>query len=139
MTAQQVRQKARDNFRRASAVIDAKVVLPMRFGQDWKAGLTPIAYLNPTRIWKGRVQHYDVPIIYLTSCDIGLRTKGERLRILLTGEGVFRADQGMNGGGSGDLATYNAEIDRLVGKRRSAALAHSPGARPLPARTGHVR
>ncbi|RYF16313.1 MAG: hypothetical protein EOO77_12565 [Oxalobacteraceae bacterium] len=139
MTLPQVRQKARDNFRRASAVIDAEVVAPMAFGRDWKPGLIPLAYLKPTKIWKGRVQHDNVPIIYLTSCDIGLRTKGERLRLLLIGEGVFRADQSLNGGGSGDLSTYNAEIDRLVGKRRSPALARFPGDSQLPARRGNVR
>lgn len=103
----------------------------MRFGPDWKSGLTPISYLRISKTWKGRIQKDGGPIVYLTSCDIGLTAKGEKLRVLLTGEGIFRADQGMNGGGIVDLTTYNAEIDRLVGQRRSPALAHLPGA-PLP-------
>jgi hypothetical protein len=89
MTAAQVRQQARYDFRRASAVIDAEVVAPMTFGPNWKSGLTPIAYLKPMKTWKGRVDPDEVPIVYLTSCDIGLRTKGERLRLLLTGQGNF--------------------------------------------------
>lgn len=142
LTSAQVRQQARDDFRRASAVIDAEVIAPMRFGPDWKSGLTPIAYLWASKTWKGRVQQDGVPIVYLTSCDIGLTAKGEKLRLLLTGEGIFRADQGMNGGGIVDLPTYNAEIDRLVGRRRSPALAHLPGALLPPTRkqtSGHRR
>lgn len=139
MTAAQVKQQARFDFRRASAVIDAEVVAPMTFGPDWKSGLTPIAYLKLTKIWKGQVKHDEVPIVYMTSCDIGLRTKGERLRLLLTGQGVFRANQGMNGGGIADLSIYNSEIDRLVGKRRSPALTHFPGQLPLPVRRENVR
>lgn len=139
LTAAQVRQKARNDFRRASAVIDAEVVAPMRFGEDWKPGLTPIAYLQASKVWKGRVERDSVPIVYITSCDIGLVTKGEKLRILLTGNGVFRADQGMNGGGVAELRTYNAEIDRLAGQRRPSAMAHFPGTLPPPSRRRNVR
>lgn len=139
LTPAQVRQQARNDFRRASAVIDAEVVVPMTFGADWKPGLTPIAYLRASKVWKGRVDRDAVPIVYITSCDIGLVTKGEKLRILLTGDGVFRADQGMNGGGVAELKTYNAEIDRLAGQRRPSAVAHFPGALPPPSRRHNIR
>lgn len=139
LTGAQVRQQARDDFKRASAVIDAEVVEPMKFGSDWKPGLTPIAYLRTSKIWKGRIAQDIVPIVYISSCDIGLERKGERLRVLLTGDGVFRADQGMNGGGILDLSIYQSEIDRLAGGRRSRVLAHFPGAIPLPTRKRRVR
>lgn len=139
LTTAQVRKQAQDNFKRASVVIDAQVIEPMKFGKEWKPGLTPIAYLKIMRIWKGRIRQEVLPVVYITSCDIGLETKGERLRILLTGEGVFTADQSMNGGGVLDLKTYQAEIDRLAGQRRSNALAHFPGATPPPARQRKVR
>ena len=139
LTPSQVRQQARNDFKRASAVIDAVVVEPMKFGPEWKPGLTPIAYLKASKIWKGHVEQESVPVVYITSCDIGLERKGERLRILLTGDGVFRADQGMNGGGIVDLTTYQAEIDRLAGRRRLPALMHSPGAIPPPIRKRNVR
>lgn len=126
LTSAQVRQQAQADFKRASAVIDAIVVEPMKFGSEWKPGLTPIAYLKASRVWKGKVNQELVPVVYITSCDIGLETKGERLRILLTGEGVFRAAQGMNGGGIRDQATYQAEIDLLAGQPRQPALMHSP-------------
>lgn len=126
LTSAQVRQQAQADFKRASAVIDAIVVEPMKFGSEWKPGLTPIAYLKASKVWKGKVNQELVPVVYITSCDIGLETKGERLRILLTGEGVFRAAQGMNGGGIRDQATYQAEIDLLAGQPRQPALMHSP-------------
>jgi hypothetical protein len=120
-------------------VIDAEVVTPMSFGSAWRPGLTPIAYLRILRTWKGRIQQDLVPVVYISSCDIGLETKGERLRILLKGEGVFTADQGMNGGGVQDLTTYQAEIDGLAGRRRSPAMAHFPGAIPPPTKKRNVR
>ncbi len=139
LTPAQVRQQARNDFRRASAVIDGEVVAPMTFGVDWKLGLTPIAYVRASKVWKGRVEREAVPIVYITSCDIGLVTRGEKLRILLTGDGVFRADQGMNGGGVAELRAYNAEIDRLAGQRRPSALAHFPGESLPPSRRHNVR
>ncbi|MEI5687775.1 hypothetical protein [Sphingomonas kyungheensis] len=139
LTSAQTRQQARDDFKRASAVIDAVVVEPMKFGPDWKPGLTPIAYLKALKVWKGHVGQESVPVVYINSCDIGLKRKGERLRILLTGDGVFRADQGKNGGGIVDLTTYQAEIDRLVGRQRLPALFHFAGAIPTPTRKRNVR
>jgi hypothetical protein len=139
LTSSQVRQQARNDFKRASAVIDAVVVEPMKFGAEWKPGFTPIAYLKASKIWKGHIEQDSVPVVYITSCDIALEQKGERLRILLTGDGVFRADQGMNGGGIVDLTTYHAEIDRLAGGRRRSALMHFPGAIPPPIRKRSVR
>jgi len=139
LTSSQVRQQARDDFKRASAVIDAVVIEPMNFGKEWKPGLTPIAYLKASKIWKGHVEQESVPVVYITSCDIGLETQGEKVRILLTGNGVFKADQGMNGGGILDLTTYQAEIDRLAGRRRPPALMHFPGAIPPPIRKRNVR
>jgi hypothetical protein len=131
LTAAQARQQARSDLSRASAVIDAEVIVPMRFGKDWKPGLTPTAYIKVLNIWKGTVER-DLPLVYISSCDISLERKGEKLRILLLGNGVFRADRGMNGGGILNLMTYQAEIDRLIGQRRSRALMHFPGAIPAP-------
>jgi len=110
----------------------------MRFGADWKPGLIPFAYLRALKVYKGRIDPFMVPVVYLTTCDIGLTEKGKKLRVLLSGGGVFRAELTMNGGGISDLSAYNAEIDRLVGLRRSAALAHFPGV-PAPKRQANVR
>lgn len=139
LTPAQVKQRAQVDYKRAAVGIDAEVVSPMRFGSDWKSGLTPIAYLRVIKTWKGSVPQSEVPVVYISSCDIGLVAKGEKVRILLTGEGVFRADQNMNGGGVLNMKAYQAEIDRLVGKRRSPALAHFPGELPPPARRANVR
>lgn len=133
LTVAQTRQQANHDFRRASVAIDAEVVEPMGFGSEWKPGFTPIAYLRVMKVWKGKTQEEVVPVVYITSCDISLETKGEKVRILLTGEGVFQADQTMNGAGVLDEETYQAEIDRLFGQKRSPALAHFPGAMPPPA------
>ncbi|WP_131599755.1 hypothetical protein [Sphingomonas sp. 37zxx] len=132
MTASQIKQQAADHFKRATVLIDAEVIEPMSSVSDSKPGLTPTAYLRVLKTWKGGVQPDLVPVVYISSCDIVLERKGERLRILLIGEGVFRADQGMNGGGVIDLPTYNAEIDRLAGQRRSTAMDQFPGALPSP-------
>jgi hypothetical protein len=134
LTVAQIRQQANDDFRRASVAVDAEVVEPMGFGSEWKPGFAPIAYLRITRVWKGTIQEEVFPVVYITSCDISLEKKGEKLRILLTGKGVFRADQTMNGAGVRDEETYQAEIDRLFGHKRSPALAHFPGAIAPPVR-----
>lgn len=139
LTSAQIRQQAREDFSRASAVIDAEVVEPMNLGADWKPGLIPIAYLKTLKALKGRVPQDLVPVVYVSSCHIALETKGERLRILLNGEGVFTADQSMNGAAVQDCATYQDEIDRLAGGRRLPALAHFPGAIPPPTTKRNVR
>ena len=74
LTPAQARQQARNDSRRASAIIDVEVVAPMTFGVEWKPGLTPIAYVRASKVWKGRVERDAVPIVYITSCDIGLVT-----------------------------------------------------------------
>lgn len=132
LTSAQIRQQARNDFSRSSAVIDAEVIQPMKFGADWKPGLTPIAYLRAIRVYKGRVHPDMVPVVYISSCDIGLAARGQRLRVLLSGEGVFRAEQGKNGGGIADLPTYDAEIVRLLGRRKPAGVAHFHGALSSP-------
>lgn len=138
MSAAQIKERAQASFRAASAVVDAEVEMPMRLGPDWKPGFIPAASMRVLKKWKGRVQE-TVLVVYATSCDIAFEQKGQKVRVLLTGEDVFHADQGMNGASVSELAIFNAEIDRLIGSRRSHTFAHFPGEEPIPQSAKKVR
>ncbi len=139
MTALQIRQQAQSSFRNASAVVDAEVTSPMRFGADWKEGLVPMAALRVIRTYKGHITDDTIPVVYITSCDMALERKGQKVRILLLGNGVFRSDQGMNGAAVSDLAEFNREVDRLVGQRRAPSFAKFPGEVAPPRKSSNVR
>lgn len=127
MTALQIRQQAKSSFEESSAIIDAEVILPMDSGKNVQEGLAPIAFLRVIKSYKGEAGSDIVPVVYISSCDISLEEKGQRVRVLLVGNEVYRADQGMNGAGVSDLAEFNRELDRLVGQRRVASFAQFPG------------
>lgn len=101
-------------------------------GPDVKPGLTPVAYLRVIKVFKGGVPEYDAAVVYTNSCDIGLTVEGQKVRILLVGEGVFRAEQPMNGGGVSDIMVFNTEVDRIVGKACGSDFARFPGEEPPP-------
>ena len=126
----EIRQEARQAFSKANAVIDAEVTSPMLFGGAWKEGLTPIAYLKVLHAWKGNPPEL-LPVVYITSCDIGLLTKGEKVRLLLTGAGAYRAEQSLNGFGVSNPTLFFREIDRLVGHPKGPGFTEVPGG-PLP-------
>lgn len=117
LTKDQIAVEATKAFQRASLVVDAEVVMPM--AEDVKTGTLPAALLRVLKTWKGKADD-EVIVVYLSSCDITLRQSGQKMRILLSGEGIFRAYQGMNWGIGGDQADFNAAIDRLIGSERPA-------------------
>jgi hypothetical protein len=127
----EIRKEARQAFSKANAIIDAEVTSPMLFGDAWKEGLTPIAYLKVLHVWKGNPPDL-VPVVYTTSCDIGLLTKGEKVRLLLTGAGAYRAEQSLNGFGISNPTLFLREIDRLVGYPKGPGFTEVPGAPPPP-------
>jgi hypothetical protein len=139
MTALEIRQQAQASFRRASVVVDAEVISPMRFDANWKEGLVPMASLRIIRTYKGRVNDAIISLVYMTSCDISLEQKGQRVRILLLGDGVYRSDQGMNGAAVSDLAEFNREVDHLVRQRRALYFAKFPGEEAPPRKPRNVR
>jgi hypothetical protein len=80
-----------------------------------------LAYIKVLHTWKGSVQDGFAPVAYLSSCDVMLAAKGQRVRILLSGTGTFTADQEMNGASViYEKDAFDREIDRLVGAVRPA-------------------
>jgi hypothetical protein len=124
--------RAQASVQEASAIIDAEVRIPMYQGPDWKPGLAPVAYLRVIKVLKGHVPEYDAAVVYTNSCDVSLTVEGQKVRILLIGEGVFRAEQPTNGGGVSDIMAFNAEVDRIVGDVRGSDFARFPGEEPPP-------
>lgn len=88
----QVRAAAQQPFRRATAVIDAEVVMPMNAGAEWKTGLVPAATLKVIKVWKGHVSGDVALAVYISSCDIVMERKGQKFRILLSGSDIFHAE-----------------------------------------------
>lgn len=127
MSALQIRQQAQSSFEQSSAIIDAEIISPMDTGKNVRDGLTPIAFLRVIGSYKGKFETDIIPVVYINSCDVSLEEKGQKVRILLVGNEVYRADQGMNGAGVSNLAEFNREVDRLVGQRRAASFAQYPG------------
>lgn len=127
MSALQIRRQAQSSFERSSAIVDAEVISPMDSGKSIQEGVAPIAFLRVIKSYKGEVGGDIIPVVYISSCDISLEEKGQMVRVLLVGNEVYRADQGMNGAGVSDLAEFNRELDRLVGQRRVASFAQFPG------------
>lgn len=115
LTKDQIAFEATKAFERASLVVDAEVIMPMT--TEMTPGSLPAAMLRVIKTWKGKADD-EVFVVYLSSCDIALEQSGQKMRILLNGEGVFRAYQSMNWGIGGDQADFNAAIDRLIGSER---------------------
>ncbi len=104
----------------------------MRIGGVPPLGREPTAYLRVIRNWKGRVpEGRVVRLLHLSSCDVALQTKGQKVRLLLMGDGVFRAGLAMNGAAA-DQSVFNREIDRLAGQPRAGDMAIFPGEGELP-------
>ena len=127
ISALQIRQQAQSSFDRSSAVIDAEVISPMDPGKNVREGLTPMATLNVLKVYKGKLPSNTVPVVYISSCDISLEEQGQKVRIMLVGNQVYHADQGMNGAEVSDLVAFNREVDHLVGQPRGSSYAKFPG------------
>jgi hypothetical protein len=127
LTKAQIASEAEQAFQRATLVVDGEVVMPMTLGPDWKPGLVPAARIRVIKTWKGKADGDHITVVYLDSCDINLEQQGQKVRVLLSGESVFRTDQQMNGGTGGDQVTFNAAIDGLIGNARPANFASFPG------------
>lgn len=123
---------AAEAFAKATTIVDGEVVSPMTIREDLPEGVMPVAYIKVSHTWKGHVEENVAPVAYMSSCDLGLEIRGQKVRILLYGSGIFQADQEMNG----FVAVYqrdafNREIDRLVGIRRPTDFT-DPGSPPPP-------
>lgn len=123
-----IKHAAQAAFSQSDSVIDAEVISPMVLGSALKDGLTPMAVLRVLNSYRGPHKKDDfVFVIFLSSCDIALQTKGENIRILLTGSHeMYRAEQSFNGYGNA-RRSYNVEIDRLVRRVRPAYISADPG------------
>lgn len=108
--------------------------MPMNADTAWKSGFIPAATLKVIKLWKGHISGGMTLAVYVTSCDIFMERKGQRFRILLTGSDIFHADQGLNGAAIRNLAIFNNEIDRIVGRPRPRTYAGFPGEEPPPRR-----
>ena len=95
-------------------------------------GVVPAAYLRVIKTWKGEAADDLIIVVYRSSCDVSLEEDGQKMRILLSGDGVYWADQGMNSAMGGHQADFNAAIDRLVGNERPVNFISFPGALVLP-------
>lgn len=126
-TDQQVSQMAEEALASATTVVDGEVISPM-LAEVPPGGTLPVAYIKVSRTWKGHVEDDIAPVAYLSSCDVFLGTKGQKVRILLHGDGIFTADQLTNGAEAVyERAAFNREIDRLLGAIRPADFT-DPGA-----------
>jgi hypothetical protein len=125
---EKIKHAAQVAFSQSDSVIDAEVLSPMVLGSALKDGLTPMAELRVLNSWKGLHKKDDVVfVIFLSSCDIALQTKGEKIRILLNGSHeMYRAEQSFNGYGNA-RRPYNVEIDRLIRRVRPAYISADPG------------
>jgi len=123
---------AEDGFAKATTVVDGEVISPMFFGEKPSEGTLPVAYIKVFHTWKGHVQDDIAPVAYMSSCDIDLEIKGQKVRILLNGTGIFTADQETNGWVAYEQTdAFDREIDRLVGATRPADFTR-PGGPPPP-------
>lgn len=128
----EVKQMAKDAFAKATTVIDGEVIAPMAVGENAPEGTLPVAAIKVYQIWKGHIEDDIVLVAYVSSCDIGLVTKGQKVRILLSGTGIFTADQETNGWVAFEQTSdFDREIDRLVGATRPADFTR-PGELPAP-------
>src|SRR5689334_7725477 len=87
---------ARKAFGSADLIIDGEVVSGMAVGQ-LPDGSMPVAAIKILLVWKGQLSDDIIPVAYFSSCDIFLDTKGQQFRVLLNGNGIFTAGQGING------------------------------------------
>jgi|TARA_Y100000310_G_scaffold55535_1_gene50897 hypothetical protein len=131
LTKDQIAAEAQSAFERASLIVDGELVEPMAMDENgW--GAVPAAYLRVIKTWKGKAASETIIVVYRSSCDVSLEEDGQKMRILLLGDGVYWADQGMNSALGGHQADFNAAIDRLVGNERPANFVSFPGAVVLP-------
>ncbi len=125
----EIRQMAKQALASATTVLDGEVISPMFVGVP-PDGTLPVAAIKVSRAWKGHVEDDIVPVAYFSSCDVFLETKGQKVRILLSGTGIFTANQFANGAHAVyEKAAFNREIDRLLGALRAADFT-DPGTLP---------
>ena len=130
-TAEEVRQRARDSFSAADAVVDAKVVMAANTDPTID-GVMPLTVLETLRVWKGETAEI-VPVISLSTCDTLLGRKGARHRVLLTrvNDHLFTVSGPLNDQPAADGTTFNQEIDRLIGNQRPKDFVGVYGSAPV--------
>lgn len=127
----EIKQMAEQALASATTVVDGEVISPMLTGPA-SDGTLPVAYIKVSRTWKGHVEDDIAPVVYLSSCDIFLGTKGQNVRILLNGVGIFTASQFENGAEAVyESDAFNREIDQMLGATRPADFT-DPGGPPPP-------
>ena len=127
----EIKEMAEQAFAKATTVIDGEVISPMALGENAPEGTLPVAAIKVYYTWKGHVEDDIALVAYVSSCDISLDTKGQRIRILLSGTGIFTAGQEANGSMAYEQRNdFDREIDRLVGAARPSADFARPGDLP---------
>ena len=127
-TAQEVKQMAEQALASASTVVDGEVIQPMLW--PYPDGTLPVATIKVSHTWKGQIEGEIIPVTYLSSCDVALTVPNQKLRILLSGTGIFTASQFNNGAQAVyEGEAFKHEIDRLLGAFRPADFI-DPGAIP---------
>jgi hypothetical protein len=105
----------------ATTIVDGEVISPMAIGSELPEGALPVAYIKVLRTWKGKVEDDMAPVAYVSSCDLGLETKGQKIRVLLSGQGIFTADQENNGRHAvQQREAFDRQVDRILGAPRPA-------------------
>src|SRR5207248_8006010 len=93
----EIKQMAAEAFASATTIVDGEVISPMAIGPNLPDGVMPVAYIKVSHTWKGHVDENIAPVAYMSSCDLSLEIKGQKIRILLNGTGIFTANQETNG------------------------------------------
>jgi hypothetical protein len=116
----EIARLARRAVDEADVIVDAVVAEPM--ARDQVPGTISAAVLEVSHAWKGKTDPR-ILLIYVSSCDIALMEKGERVRLLLRDrrDGVLSADQEPNGYFfhiEAESVKYGAALDAVIGKPR---------------------
>jgi hypothetical protein len=131
-TSQEIQRMAAAALSASTTVIDGEVISPMFFPAP--EGTLPVAYIKVSHTWKGQADDGFAAVAYFSSCDLPLVIKGQKVRILLNGTGIFTADAFANGAEAFEQrAVFNREIDRILGTPRAADFT-DPGQPPPPER-----
>ena len=130
LSPDQIKREAQRAVMQADVIVDAIVIEPMRISNVPK-GTFPGAYLSVVRTFKGKPQPV-LAVVFTNSCDILLAKEGEKVRVLLSGKDVYRADGILNSLPGPRPPEYNrqfaAAVDRILRKPRRQGYSILPGA-----------
>jgi hypothetical protein len=128
----EIKQLAAKAVASATAIVDGEVIVPMATGTDLPEGTLPVAYIKVEHTWKGRVEDDIATVALTTYCDVPLEVRGQRVRILLSGVGIFNAEQELNGWAApSQTDAFNRAVDHILGAPRPKNFT-DPGTPPPP-------